>query len=359
MPHLDSLSSMEESLVSPQQQVEETKRISGVVSPYVIPDQMTVSKGIASRADPAAPAVTGADQPHLYPPKLLSSEEANEAINKLKEVQWFSPSFLANFIAVMQEIANYERLNQFQDSMAEVKMRDYLFQLAKATSDLTKQLYEQQSAEKMAEAFSSFTSAFISGVQFVATVKNFGDSTAKVEKKINEKKRELNTAIEKEFNEGRVSAGNTLPTQQTMQLPQPGPARDQAIADYRANEPNKPPKVKELEKELKKMENSRESDILQWLHHEDQKMNSITEALKHTITAVKEIYVSKIKLQEGEIDSLKQLLEGFIQAFNKYLETLSRGRDDAKAAFDRNYYEFTNRIIEKTFGFQLLSHSGG
>lgn len=308
----------------------------------IVPDQLTTSKEAAPLSTSELSFVTTADQPNPYPPKKVSSETIKDTLKELKKSSWFAPTFLATFIAVMQDIANYERLTHLQEGQIEIKMRDYLFQLAKTTSELTKALYEKQSYEKVIEAFSNFASAAVSGVQFVQSTRNLGVATKKVEDRITAKQNEIQT--EKDHQRGVITTDEPDSVKRQQKLTE---LEQRGYSD----------KVKKLEKQLANMEDSRDSDIQRQLQHEDETTRHFSDTLKQTIQGVGAFIQSRIKLEEGEIESLKQLTEGYIQAFNKYSETSARARDDAKQAFDREY-DFTNRIVESSFKLQSLSHSG-
>lgn len=330
----------ETSPIQPPQGPEEGRATSEVrISP--VEDRITPSDEIVSSADPRVRAVTTPDQPNIFPLRQFSSEATDEATKQLKETSWLSTTFLAAISALINGMAHYETLNFLSQAKLETKLRDYIFQMAKSNSELTKALYEKQSEEKRMEAFNHFASATISAVQFVQTMKNKGVGTKKVDDDIAKNK----TALEQQ---GLKDAGVTTgDNQQEIQ---------RKVNDYAALG-QKSDEYKALEKKISKMELKRDGLIEQQIDREDRKTQNVSDTIKQTVQGIGSLIQSGIKSEQGQIDALKQLQDGFIQAFTKYSDTSAHERDSAQSGFER-YYDFITRLVDSVFRYQSLSHSG-
>lgn len=101
-------------------------------------------------------------------------------------------------------------------------------------------------------------------------------------------------------------------------------------------------------KELKDLQDNKETNIYKQQQHQDQLIQQFGQIQTQTLNGVSGILQSLIKTDSGRKEEMQKLTEGFMQALNKFSETASKTRDDAKSNFDR-FAEFLSRVIESIY----------
>jgi hypothetical protein len=283
------------------------------------------------------------DNPKAPPPKgeMLTDEE--QTVEEFKANLWFAPSMLASFINAVNQLLQMQKEQQFKEAQNELIMRDRLFEMAKSSGALARELMNNQAQEQIVQAVASFATAAISVGQAVQTVRNVGaaEREVKANKEINDRlanqQKRVDDAqknLDKLQNENNVAASDS----EADLTSKVGDAKAKDILNAR----------KELDKEQQKLDelqSERRRDILTRQQHKDGLTQTLTDVYKSTINGVQGVLLANIKWDSGVKEELQKILDGFIQAMNKYSETTTKSRDDAAACF-KQFQEFLNRAIE-------------
>jgi hypothetical protein len=345
------------------------------------------------------------DTPIPPPPKSINANVKDEIPPKLN-AWWTNSSFLAAMIAIAIEIGNTELKNQYQEGQLNVKLNGSVLNLSKSNAQLTKDLYEQQASEKKTEAFSAFATGGMAAVQAFQNYRNVGTASKKIDGVIQEKEGALTqaqatlTQSEATLQTKKVTLDATkgnlerqkismgmIPDPKTGKVTYQGQDKYLGPDGQQRDLQTNPRKVEELEQHeqqqltaneqaverektdvqtsQKKVDtdqvavnkaqqlvdvakNSRATDIREEVRHMDLIQQLQGEAMKQSVQASSHLIIAGIKVEEGIIESNKQINEGFLQALNKYVETSSKSRDESRSNLTRGQ-EFISRVIDANF----------
>lgn len=268
--------------------------------------------------------------PDLIPPT------GNININQTETLvnDFFAPSFLAAFTSVMNEILNLNRESRFLEAQTEIESRERLIDMAKTTSELTKLSYDLQAQEKMIEAVACFVNAAIGFVTFGAYLGAGVRAGKNAEKRINDQIEEKEGQVgklDKELKglkEGQVNVGSN-----------PSAAQKTAAKEYQDKIDAKQAEKKVADEELAKMVNNKDDLIRQEKAREQEILNRYiqtgSEALKNSVNGVSNTMEALLKSEQGVVNSLKDLLDGYVNAERTYLENTQKARDQFLSNFTK------------------------
>lgn len=294
-------------------------------------------------------AFSAADNPIVPAPReQLACIGEKELMDISKTNPWFHPSYLGVFIAIMTEILQLERINQFNEAQIERDSRGRMVDMAKNMSTLTKLLYQNQAQEKFIEAMSCFLSAGISTGQLVDTIRNYGRASQEVNKDITDKTNEIK-ALEDKIKSGHgVFDPPQNPTQQ--QLTDFHNKQDAILKNPQPNEPLHIAKARTdlatAKQDLAKMENSlHKADAIRQKEYQMNQLSQLRgDIMKQIVQGTTSSITGIIKLEEGRIDALKQLLEGYNQALHKFNELATRAAESAATRVDKTTETITQTV---------------
>ena len=307
--------------------------------------------------------------PTLQAPDKEKTEGASltKAVEEIKKNPFFAKSFLAVFYNFMDELLNLQRDVRLSEAQNELRIRKALYDLAKDSGALAKLLMDDQAREQMVQACASFANAGVSAVSFVQTARNTGAAKREVESEIEKKKQDINgnnltgegskIGSKIEFDDAIFGKGGTAGQSQGSidderqakinELTRPlKPGEERTVEQSKQKAAYD--KWQKDERELEGMEVDKIGLIYRKTQHNDQLVQTLNEGVfKQTINGTTSVLSSTIKTDMGTKEQLQKLIEGFMQAMNKYLETASKNRDDAASNYGR-YTDFLNRIVEST-----------
>lgn len=314
-------------------------------------DEIKVSEEEALLSPPS-----DCDKPRISAPNAEKTNEANlkKAATYLKNNPWLIPSFLVVFSSVMFEIMKLQQTVRFKEAQIELLVRQHLWDLAKSNAVLARTITESQAYEKFVQAVASFVTAAISGISSMASLKNLGKAAKQMDEQTAAQKRKLDEAKAKEN-----------PAVKAQDLPV-NPTKDQHDKHFKDLDDNikkdntgfkYSDDIKKQEEAYKNLEYQRESNV----SNRERTLSQITqmksEAWKSTIQGMSGVLTALITLDRAKMEELKGYNEGMIQAMNKYSETSSKARDDAKAMFDR-ISDFIAKIVDSYFKAHSISGRG-
>lgn len=309
-------------------------------------DQIKVSEGVTPSSVTAE-----CDKPTLAAPDaaLTSDASLQQAVETLKANPWFLPSFLSAFNAIMYELLQTQKQIQFNESNMELYVRQKLYDLAQTNAELSKQITDNQAFEKLVQAVAAFATAALTAYNLVETTKNMGEATSKVENDIKNQRSQLDKAKFAELNKDPETKAKIGVIDEPI-----NPSADQIakrekalseVVDKNKDYQYKSDEVKREQKKLDELEGSKETKI----YEKERMLSTLSqmkgEALKQAVQAVSGVLTAQITFERGRMEESKGLNEGAIQALNKFSETTTKARDDAKGNFDK-FADFMNRIIE-------------
>jgi hypothetical protein len=225
---------------------------------------------------------------------------------------WFQVSFLSAFMSIMRELLHQEKNTRFLEAQTERKARSSMIEISKSNAVLTVALYRYQAMEKMAEAFTAFVTAGISMVDLAQKASNLNKATKEVQTEIDNKQKEVTRL------ETRTGIGSHEPISEEKMQSIEGrdlKAERDALAGLKAN---------------------KQAHIQQKYTVFTQETASQSEIQKQIVNGITNTVISSFKSVEGQKDAAKQLNDGYNQIMNRYMESASRGREDAKSSYDKN-----------------------
>lgn len=307
---------------------------------------------------PPPPEKVESDRPRISipDPEKISDPKIRKAAELLQTQKWLAPSFIAAFTAVMFELLQLQKEVRYKEANIELLVRNQLYELSKSNAHLAKLITDSQAWEKLVQAVSSFVTAAVTTVNLVETTKNMGEATKYIDDQTKKHKEDMAKAMQIEN-----------PTIQITDLPKSPPPTAQQIKDHLAQFDNivkndqkfdyKSDEVKKHQKALMELEGNREYSI----SNRERTLSMISqmrgEALKSTIQGVTGVLTATITFDRGRMEEIKGLNEGEMQSMNKFSETSSKARDDAKANYDR-FADYIARIIDSVFKAHKLTQSG-
>ena len=312
-------------------------------------DGIEPSDKVAQQAvicDHGKPKIPVADE------KIIGDFLAKEVASFQKENPWLKPSFIGAYSKVLFEILELQRKTQFTEAQMEVKIRVKLFEMAKSSAELSKLITNTQAIEKMTSAISSFVTAGVQTVTAIQTVQNYGKASETVDKRIAEAKQKVVDKI----NEGKtntIKAGEVIPDKipQDTKLPSNATPKqiDKFIEDNKAAP--KTAELKKMETDLDNLVKSRPESIQREVSHMDQYTNMIKDALKSTIDGATGVIQATVTLKRAVMEEEKGLLDGHMQALNKFSETTSKAQADEKAKGEK-----TSEILDRALQSNTQEH---
>ena len=270
--------------------------------------------------------------------KLVGEFVAKEVARFQKENPWLNPSFIGAYSKVLFEILELQRKTQFTEAQMEVKIRVKLFEMAKSSAELSKLITNTQAIEKMTSAISAFVTAGMQTVTAVQTVKNYGKAEKTVQEKIDKAKQDV--AVKKLMR-------RKLP-RLLIYLQMQHQRREDFITN---NVAVKSPELVKMEKELKGLEASRSNDIRLEVQHMDNYTNMIRDALKSTIDGATGVIQAAVTFDRAIMEETKGLLDGHMQALNKFSETTSKSQADEKSKGEK-----TSEILDRALQSNTQEH---
>lgn len=306
-------------------------------------DTLEVSQGGTKRSADEFNEIES-DNPAAPPPKASRSEDEDQTVEEFKANLWFLPSMLAAFMTAVNELLKMQKEQQFKEAQNEITMIDRLFEMAKSSGALAKELMNNQAQEQIVQAMASFATAAISIGQAVQTTRNVGaaerdvKANKEIDDRINNQQDRLTKAQDKLAQlekDNKVKAGDSA---DDINKNVTDPVKAKEILDARKD-------VQAQQEKLEEFQADRRRAILTAQQHKDTLTQTLADVYKSTINGVQGVLLANIKWDSGIKEELQKTLEGFIQAMNKYSETTVKGRDDAAACF-RQFQEFLNRATE-------------
>lgn len=283
------------------------------------------------------------DKPALQKPDQQKVDQALPTVVKfLHDNPWFKPSFLTSFTEVIYELLKMQKTAHYNEAQTELTVRGQLYDLAFKNASLQKQITENQAFEKFVQAFASLATVAVTTINLVESTKNFGEASKKVEEQIKTADKELMQAKIKEN-----PATKTIDIDPKLP-PQKKAAEFKKLEDIINQDKTteyKTDAVKNAEKTLHSLKENREYNI----SNKERMMSQISsmrgEAFKSTVQAAAQFATGSITLGRSTLEEVKGQVDAVMQSFNKFSETSSKSRDEAKQMFDR-FADFLARIIE-------------
>ena len=276
------------------------------------------------------------DQPDIDAPYVekVTGKNLQKALDEIKTNPYFAKSFLAGFLNYMMEFLNLQQKMHFNEAQSEIMVRNRIYTLAKDSGKLQKELMNNQAQEQMIQAISSFANATVSATQFLQVTRNTGAAKRETEREIADKRVEIkDTQAKIDENQAKIDGAKLVPV---------GDNKEPILEKTKAADLEK---LNKLNKELKQMEEGEHHTIQTKIAHKDQANQALAQTLTQTISGVSAVLTSAIKTDSGVKEEMQKIIEGFIQAMNKYAESLSKSRDDAAANYTR-FTDFMNKIVE-------------
>ena len=229
-------------------------------------------------------------------------------------------------------------------------------ELAKDNATLARQITESQAWEKFVQAITSFINAAVSVYSAIDTTRNLGKATTAIDDQIDAHKTKLGELKREEY---KTAKGLKQPPEtfdKKTDLKNYNHNVDKMIKgdkDYKFQNPEIP----KHEKALQDLEGNREYHISNRERSLSQISQMKQEAFKQTLQGVSGVINAYITLERAKMEELKALTDGVIQAFNKFSETASKARDDAKSSADR-FFDYLLRIIESVNKTHSMGNRG-
>ena len=310
-------------------------------------------KIVVSDEKPSTKVTCECGKPSLPKPDVKKIEKyLNTCVKFQKENPWFTPSFLVQFTSVIYELLLLQKNVRFNEAQVEMKVRKELFELAKSNAELQQLITNTQAFEKLVQAVASFVNAGLSAVNLIETTKNLGEARESIEKDITDAKEALTVAKAKELEAEKKSKvkveelpATATPKEREDRLEKLGAAiKADDVKDYEY----KSPEVKRAQAKLDDLETGRERIISQREQVRTQISQMRGQMLKQVIDAISGVLTANITWKRGELELWKGMQEGSIQSLNKFSETSSKARDDAKSMYDR-FADFLAKIVDSVF----------
>lgn len=276
------------------------------------------------------------DKPTIAPPNQEKVNGANlqQAVNFIKANPWFFPSFLATLTVVLNDLSSILRQMHLNEALDEQRIRELLYENAKSSAKLAKELMNNQAREQMVQAVSAFANAAVSGGQAIGTVRNVGAATDKVQQEIDAKRRQVDSKEIEEFkNDPGIVVAENIELKDLPALKAQHPNRKESA------------ELQKLKNQLQDLEYNKSRNITSETDHKDRLVQSLADMQKQTINGVSAVLQGMIKADSSVKEEMQKLIEGFIQAMNKYSESLAKSRDDSAANFTR-FLDFLNKMVE-------------
>jgi hypothetical protein len=303
----------------------------------------------------AKESVCQCDSPQLSQPDSAKLTEANvqKAVAFLKDKEWFSSitPFLSTFLSAMFDLLDVEGEIFYKEAMNELDNRGQLMEFAKSSAELAKLLQDNKAQEHRVQAYASFGSAAVSGFQFMQTTRNLGTAKREVEAEIATQKSEV---LKLERNGAGFTLGSDGKKWTRNEVEVPEEVINDSVTRYKTTDDYK--NNRDLIKQQKvwdKLEENKSTNINQKTHHLDEMSRHIGDGIKQTLQGVQGLLQATIATDTGVKEAMKIMIDGFTQALNKYNETTTKSRDDARANHER-FIEFMNRIITAAYKAQHL-----
>ncbi|WP_042280603.1 hypothetical protein [Candidatus Protochlamydia sp. R18] len=304
-----------------------------------------ISQNLRTTGDPSVPVLTMT---------FNTSVDGN-----LKSNPFFNPSFLANFQSIMDELLNLQRNTHYLEAQVELKQRALIITISTTQSELTKALYDSRAEEKMIEAITSFVQAGIAGLSLAQTWANTGIARGNAQKTVDN-----NISHERSLMRSAEDKKAALATEKAGIENRPLVGTDPNNMTPRPYTNAEKTRLKEIEKEntaldkkiAKHQENIQEFEkpgyFRQVLESERQILNTQTqfknEILKNIVNGISQSLQAGLISEQGAIDSLKTMNDGYLDVLRKYADSTAKSRDEAKADFDKTL-DFVNKIVDSVF----------
>jgi len=287
----------------------------------------TMNPAVKDTQNPSDIANAQADNPKLSRPRTVAEILAglHQVIEDGKAGNpWFNVSYLAVFNSLMNELMNSQRKNRFMEAQTAIKAAKTTLLIAKENSELTKAYHDAQAAEKMTEAIASFLNAGVSGASLVAMNRNVGRGNARAEQEIKDQEAHIKNL--------EAGGGTGVGTNKAKVKKQTDPEA-----------------LNTAQEQLRRMKADKNSQAFQYARYYNEQTSALSQMMTQSINGASALVQAGIKTEEGHIDALKQMNEGYLQILRTYADNSAKARDEAQQSFDKTLdflMSVTNKLME-------------
>lgn len=279
----------------------------------------------------------GSPQPRA--PSLLHEQAGSTPLKEVMGNPWFAPSFLSSFHEAMLVLERLMSKIRRRETELDIAAREKMHELQQTEAKLVEALYAQQSREKMLEAAGQFASAATSAVQFFAVAQHTNQALTKAQNANPDRTTRIAEGHDVyEHNKAEITR---LRREIADNPPDVDNLRNQLNGYLQANEPHQ------------KLLDKQEKAVMHEIQQFQQQLQPVAEMIRSSIHGVVQTLSANVKLQEGTIEAIKQLVEALMQAMRTISENAAHSRDEERNSFSQ-LIEWIKRVTDSSTQAHLL-----